>query len=260
MIGGCMAVIDCVEKNLNVAFSFVPRRKPVSAKLDTICLIAHRGAHNNTQGCFENTDAAFSKAMNLNCWGIELDIHATKDNILVVNHDPTLDRLWGVSKRIDELSFEQLRQMVPDIPSLAEIVSRYGKKMHLFIELKAPFNNELALQQDLHCLEAGSDYHLLALEEPQFAAMQHFPRSALLLVAGHNNTEEFCRVSLQKGYGGVLGHYLLLSDKKIARLRGANQKVGVGFVDSRFSLYRETNRKIQWLFSNQAERVSHYLP
>lgn len=254
-----MAVIDCIEKGLNKCYSLLPHAKPSKKKAGAACLIAHRGAHNNRLSQFENTHAAFAQAQAAKCWGIEFDIHATKDNILIVNHDPTLLRLWGVNQRIDQLTFTELRAQAPLIPSLTEVIERYGKKMHLFIELKMPFSAEEALANDLRVLEPGVDYHLLSLDEPVFAAMTLFPRSVMLLVAGHNNAAKFCRLSLQKNYGGVLGHYLLLGERRINRLRKANQKVGVGFVDSRFSLYRELNRGIQWVFSNDALRVSQCL-
>lgn len=254
-----MAVIDCIEKGLNKCYSFLPQSKPSKQKTNAARLIAHRGAHNNKSSRFENTHAAFEKAQAVGCWGIEFDVHATKDKVLIVNHDPTLLRLWHIEKPIEELTLEELRVIAPQIPTLAEVIERYGKKMHLFIELKAPFNSEQALAHDLRFLQPEVDYHLLSLEEPLFAAMSLFIRPVMLLVAGHNNAKEFCRLSLQKNYGGVLGHYLLLNESKIKRLRKAHQKVGVGFVDSRYSLYRELNRGIEWVFSNEAERVSVYL-
>ena len=254
-----MAVIDCLEKGLNKCYSILPQSKPSRQKAQAAHLIAHRGAHNNELSQFENTHAAFRQALTVNCWGIEFDIHATKDNRLVVNHDPTLLRLWNVNERIDQLTLTELREKAPLVPTLAEVIEQYGKKMHLFIELKRPFKAEQALAHDLHSLQPGIDYHLLTLDEPVYGNMTLFPREVMLLVAGHNNAGEFCRLSLHKNYGGVLGHYLLLTESKLTRLRKVNQKVGVGFVDSRFSLYRELNRGIQWIFSNEAEKVSQYL-
>ena len=52
-------------------------------------IIAHRGA---SAYCPENTLVAFEKAINLSSHGIELDIHLSKDQQLVVAHDFTIDR------------------------------------------------------------------------------------------------------------------------------------------------------------------------
>ncbi|HAT9008000.1 TPA: glycerophosphodiester phosphodiesterase, partial [Legionella pneumophila subsp. pneumophila] len=37
------------------------------------------------------------------------------------------------------------------------------------------------------------------------------------------------------------------------------QHFGVGFVDSKNSLYRELNRGVKWLFTNEAININQYL-
>jgi glycerophosphoryl diester phosphodiesterase len=135
-------------------------------------------------------------------------------------------------------------------------VEKYGQKMHLFIEVKSPFLEVDGLYDLLKSLKPCTDYHVLTLDEALLPLLsQKFPREALLLVAVHNNVKRFCELSLKEGYGGVLGHYLLLNKRTISALKSMNQKVGVGFVDSRYGLYRELNRGVKWLFSNDVEQV-----
>lgn len=252
-----MWILDALDKSVNMLVASLPRSIPSQHVLKKARLIAHRGAH--CANYIENTDRAFAKAQALGCWGIEFDVHATADNVIVVNHDPTLNRLWGVNAAINSLTFNALREQAPEVPSLAEIVACYGRRMHLFIELKAPFTAEEALFKTLQPLTPEKDYHLITLDEEVFAPLSKFPRAAMLLVAGHNNAAHQCQLSLQKSYGGVLGHYLLLTATKVAKLHAAQQKTGVGFVDSKFSLYRELNRGMQWIISNNVQRVSQYL-
>ncbi|MBA2657297.1 MAG: glycerophosphodiester phosphodiesterase [Tatlockia sp.] len=243
-------LLNFAEKILDGFFAFFPRKMPSRLHLSEVCLIAHRGAHDNKLEIIENTDAAFARALVLGCWGIEFDVHATADGILVINHDPTLARLWGKNLQISQLNFETLRQLVPQIPTLAEVVERYGKRMHLFIELKAPFVAEEALKEELKSLRPGEDYHLLSLDGSLFSTFKSFSPAVLLLVPVHNNVSKFCNLALQNNYGGVLGHYLLLNNTKVAQLNLAKKRVGVGMVDSRFGLYRELNRGLTWIFSN----------
>lgn len=247
------------EKMIDGYFASIPRCKPLSKYSDKALLIAHRGAHDNANGIIENTFAAFNLAKDVGCWGIEFDVQVTADNVLVVNHDPTLNRLWGHDVAIATITFEQLRALVPQIPSLTEVVDQYGKVLHLFIELKAPFSDEEALVQALKGLLPNRDYHLLSLDADIFSNLSQFPDFSLLLVAAHNNVKEFCDLSLKKNYGGLLGSYLLLTNRKIKKLKEVDQAFGVGFVDSRYSLYRELKRGISWIFTNQAVKVSHYL-
>ncbi len=245
---------------MDVYFALIPRSKPSLDLVNSARLIAHRGVHNQAQGIIENTLAAFDLAKELGCWGIEFDVHTTADKVLVVNHDPTLKRLWGHEQAIAQLSFNELRALAPDVPSLNEVVARYGDSMHLLIELKAsPFQDEEALVHALNGLSAGENYHLLTLNSKVFSALSQFPKNALLLVAGHNNVQQYCNISLNENYGGVLGHYFLINNKVINRLKTAKQIVGVGMVDSKFSLYRELNRGINWLFTNRAKEVNFYL-
>ena len=224
-----------------------------------IHLVAHRGAHDHSLRLRENTRAAFDRALNLGCYGIELDVHASADGVLVVNHDPTLNRLWGHDVAINTLRFDEIRTLAPLVPSLSEVVADYGKQLHLFIELKAPFVATHALADTLQALTPCVDYHLLCLDETVFPSLVLFPNESCLLVPVHNNVSTFCELSLQKRYGGILGHYLLLNNRQIKRLRAANQLAGVGFVDSKFSLYRELTRGIGLLFTNNATTVTRCL-
>ena len=129
-----MSALDCIEKLVDRYFAYRPRRKPILATAPAH-LIAHRGAHHRALSIQENTHAAFERALSLGCSGIEFDIHASADGVLVVNHDPTLKRLWGHDVAIKMLRFDELRALVPELPSLADVVAKYGKRMHLFIEL-----------------------------------------------------------------------------------------------------------------------------
>ncbi|CEK12194.1 glycerophosphodiester phosphodiesterase [Legionella hackeliae] len=255
-----MKMLDFLQKCIDYYFAFIPRKQPVQSTFENARLIAHRGAHDRNKHIVENTDAAFTQALLYKCWGIEFDIHETADHRLVVNHDPTLKRLWGQDVAIAELTFQELRRQVPQIPSLEEVVKRYGKRMHLFIELKAPFAAEAQLAKVLQPLTPCENYHLLSLDEAIFASLSQFPKQSLLLVAEHNNVKQFCELSLKNEYGGVLGHYLLMTKNILKQLQeGENQAVGVGMVDSKFSLYRELNRGVPWLFSNDVAKLSRCL-
>ncbi len=207
-----------------VILATMPRNKPHSEAINNAKNIAHRGAHSNRHGIIENTKQAFDLAYKSGCWGIEFDVHATADDVLVVNHDPTLKRLWRREGVISQLTFAELRQLVPQIPTLAEIVVEYAAKMHLFIELKSLFTSEEVLVTTLSSLTPCKNYHLLTLDASVFAALNQFPKSCLLLVSGHNNVKTFCDLSLMSLWR-VLASYLLLRDKYITQLQGADQKL-----------------------------------
>ena len=254
-----MPILNAVEKAVDAWFALLPQPKPEHEAATQAKLIAHRGAHNQDNTIIENTHQAFLLAETQNFWGIELDVHACKDGTLVVHHDADLQRLWNVKAKIADYDYHSLNQLAPQIPTLRSVVERFGKKIHLFIELKSPFTALEALAETLKPLIACQHYHLLSLNEGIFATIEHFPRPSLLLVPLQHNVHQFCKLSIEKGYGGVLGHYLLLTKPKITALNQANQIAGVGFINSKYSLYRELNRGLRYLFTDNAQVVSDEL-
>ena len=63
-------------------------------------MFAHRGLHSKTHGIPENSMSAFRAAIQKN-YGIELDLHLTRDGELVVFHDDDLKRVCGRPERPD---------------------------------------------------------------------------------------------------------------------------------------------------------------
>lgn len=123
-------------------------------------MIAHRGVSGLEA---ENTCAAFVAAGNRSYYGIETDIHVTKDNKIAVIHDARTNRVSAVDKIVAESTLEEL-QGIPlydnakdvyrtdlRIPTLSDYISickRYDKKAVL--ELKRPMTQEsIALVVDI---------------------------------------------------------------------------------------------------------------
>jgi glycerophosphoryl diester phosphodiesterase len=70
-------------------------------------IFAHRGASAELP---ENTMGAFRRAMELGVDALELDVHRTRDGVLVVSHDPDGQRMAGVPRRIAECDFDEVRR------------------------------------------------------------------------------------------------------------------------------------------------------
>ena len=101
---------------------------------------AHRGLHRAEDGIPENSLAAFRRAVE-GGYGIELDLHLTTDGQLVVFHDDTLDRVCGVSGRVDEQSWPELQQRrllgtEERIPLFREVLETVNGKIPMIIEVK----------------------------------------------------------------------------------------------------------------------------
>ncbi|MBP1995678.1 glycerophosphodiester phosphodiesterase [Paenibacillus eucommiae] len=70
-------------------------------------VIGHRGAAGEAP---ENTLASFQLALEQGADGIELDVHMSKDEEIVVCHDPTLDRTTTGSGRLRAMPLSEIRR------------------------------------------------------------------------------------------------------------------------------------------------------
>jgi glycerophosphoryl diester phosphodiesterase len=99
--------------------------------------IGHRGAQGHAP---ENTLISFQTAMDLGVDGIELDVHLTSDNHLVVIHDDTLERTTAGTGLINSFTLSELKALridnLHEIPTLEEVLDLIDKKIFVNIELK----------------------------------------------------------------------------------------------------------------------------
>ena len=72
-----------------------------------INIIAHRGS---SKAAPENTKAAFKQAIKDQADGIELDVHLTADNHVIVIHDPTIDRTSNNKGFIKDYKLKELKK------------------------------------------------------------------------------------------------------------------------------------------------------
>ena len=112
-------------------------------------IIAHRGL----SGFYpENTMLAFKKCLNLNIYGIELDVQKTKDNQIVVIHDEKVDRTFNGTGYIKDMTLSELQSLNSNfknyennkdckIPTLKEVLTLFKPTDFIInIELK---NNKI---------------------------------------------------------------------------------------------------------------------
>jgi glycerophosphoryl diester phosphodiesterase len=109
---------------------------------------AHRGGAGLAP---ENTLAAFRKALELGVDALELDLHVTRDGVVVVIHDETLDRTTDGRGDVGDLSLEAVKrsdaggkfapafrgERVPTLREVIDLVKAGGNgRVRLDLELK----------------------------------------------------------------------------------------------------------------------------
>jgi glycerophosphoryl diester phosphodiesterase len=242
----------------DIWFLLIPRRRPSRQALHDCKIISHRGEHDNRQ-VKENTLAAFARVAEAGGWGIEFDVRWTRDLQPVVIHDSSTARVFGIDLEVAAVDLHELQQQVPGIPTLEEVVARFGGNTHLMVELKrdelgAVAGRAARLGEIFATLIAAEDYHFLALQLDLFKLVEFAGDKACLPVA-ELNLGNFSHDALTRDLGGVCGQYLLLNQGLIQRHHRQGQKLGTGFIGSRFCFYRELNRGVDWVFTNHALKL-----
>ena len=232
-----------------------PQAVPDKDRLQHCKIISHRGDYDN-RNVFENTMNAFDRAKEQGVWGIEFDLRWTKDLNPVAIHDADLRRVFGLDFSIRQLTLAELKSRCPLVPSLAEMIQRYGKEIHLMIEIKAehypdPVGQNRILSEHLFSLEPEKDYHLLTMRPEMFSKIECVPRSALLPVARFNFSR-LSKMAIAQNYSGLAGHYVLLTRSRLKKHKELKQKLATGYVNSKNCLFRELNRNVEWMFSDNA--------
>ncbi len=222
--------------------------KKSSIEKDNTCLIfAHRGSKCNRP---ENTLAAFQEALRVKTDGIELDVHLSKDNQLVVIHDEKVNRTTSGKGRVRDLSLTELKQLdagswfndrfqgerIPTLKEVLNLLKGENFRGFLNIELKTDIINyprieekvvELVAQEPLPFTIIYSSFNITTLrklnalgvkEEIAYLAGKKLQRVSL------DKVEKFMSsLHLKKKY--VLKYpELLASDSRILRLWGVDSE------------------------------------
>jgi glycerophosphoryl diester phosphodiesterase len=157
-------------------------------------IIAHRGASGYE---YENSRAAFRRAVMLDADGVELDVHATRDGAIVVHHDPEIPGFGAISL----LSRAEARQVRirngEPLPLLSEVLDLVGDR-DVHVEVKSlPEEHDGEL---LEVLDHGP--------APQRYAVHSFDHRIVRRLG-------VCRPELKRGI--LLSAYL---DDPVAAMRG----------------------------------------
>lgn len=229
----------------------IPRYSPGPGLVPRI--VAHRGAWDSSD-CLENTLPAFLKAREKGAWGIEFDVHFTKDLVPVIQHDEDLLRIFKHPGRIRQMTFQEVRAACPAVPRLSEVLALDG--LHFMIEIKTMMSNEQArvFREALGPKSPRLDYHLLTIDPALVRVGEKMPANAWILV-GELRLAPLVELSLARGYGGVAGHYLGMTKALIGRLHQNGQTAGVGFVPTKNQLNREWSRGADFVYTNSISRL-----
>ncbi len=179
--------------------------------------IAHRGLHNDKYT--ENGLLAFENAINNNI-AFELDIHATKDNKLIVCHDSELKRTTGKEGIIEDLTFDEIRENYrlldgEVVPSFQEVLDLNKERCVIVVELKTYKGNYKQLaklaNEALKQIKNKKSIVIISFDPRALIRVKGFGRGLLVC------KEKFWVWHLRHFYESVDLDYCLLEKKSVQR-------------------------------------------
>ncbi len=107
-------------------------------------VIAHRGDHVDVP---ENTIAAFEQGIKHGVDYVEIDLRTTKDSVLVIMHDATVDRMTNGKGLVSDLTLKEIKELkVIDkkkgsgkeykIPTFEEVLQTCRNRIHIYLDFK----------------------------------------------------------------------------------------------------------------------------
>ena len=106
--------------------------------------LIHRGIVNKKykENLLNSFEQSFKKG-----FGVETDIHATKDNKFVCYHDFALNRIFKNKESIKNLNYQKVKEISvknhKPMPLLKDLLTISKNKFYLFIEIKPKFSTKL---------------------------------------------------------------------------------------------------------------------
>ena len=229
--------------------------------------IGHRGASGLTP---ENTKIAFFKALDLGADAVEFDVQLTRDEVVVVIHDETLDRTTDGSGKIADTDFETIRDLDAgswfgaafakiEVPTLGEVLQALGKRCLINIELKPDARGDALVK---HVVTEVAHFDLFdnivfsSFDVEALAALRRMvPNVRLAVVFAGDGEERAMGAARRLDAESINPDVSLVDDHLIAKAHGWGFDVWAWTANDRKEITRLCSLGIDGIFSDYPDRV-----
>ena len=171
--------------------------------------LIHRGIVNKHYK--ENLLKSFNKSFKKG-YGVETDIHITKDHEFICFHDFTLNRIFRKKESVRNMKYSQIKkistQYKKPIPLLKDLLKASKKKFPLFIEIKPIFSKKI-LQKLLKETSKFSKcvfisfkheniYNLLKIKDNTKVGLSFSPPTSIKTIIKKSNNKKIDCIILDK--------------------------------------------------------------
>jgi glycerophosphoryl diester phosphodiesterase len=231
-------------------------------------VIAHRGASRYEP---ENTLRAFDLAIRQGAQMIELDLHMTRDNKVVVIHDPTLDQTTDLKGPVSLRDLAEIKLADAgrgeQVPTLDETLDLTLGKVRLYLEIKDPnaAAETLRIIRDRGC---QSEVMLASFDTALMKRLGDEVRDIELgVIMGSSSLnpvarwrEAFPWISLEKINYQVLCMQVELCFRYIVkRMNARGKKVYVWTADEEKDFQRMSEIGVDGIVSNVPDRLAEFV-
>jgi glycerophosphoryl diester phosphodiesterase len=222
--------------------------------------IAHRGASGHGLAP-ENTLAAFRLAMDIGADLIELDVHRSKDEKIVVIHDDSLDRTTDRKGSVRDLNFREIMSADAGegqrVPLLAEALELMHDRAMVLLEIKPNDITGDVIQQIRDC--DAADHVIIQSFHPEvvvesFALAPGIPRG-LLIGGGDDFAARTCSV----GAGLVVPSFNLLNEETVGNVRLRGLGLWTYTIDEPDQMREAVDLGVDGIITNQPDRLKSVL-
>ena len=207
--------------------------------------LIHRGIVNKNfkENLLKSFKQSFKKS-----YGVEADIHATKDNEFICFHDFTLNRIFKKNLSVKNLNYSKIKdisiKLGKPIPLLKDLLKSSNNKHPLFIEIKPSFS-KLLLKKLLKetskftkCVfisfKHENIYKILSIKKNTEVGLSFCPPTSVKKIIEKSNDKKINYLILDKTY---------LNNKKIQKLKIKKYYYTIK-TKSEFNKFKENNNLI----------------
>ena len=224
-------------------------------------VIAHRGASAQRP---ENTAAAYRLAIEQQADMIEIDLHRTRDGVIVVAHDADLERLGGRGE-IGEATLSEIRALDAGegqtVPTLVEVLDEFGAEIPFNLEVKrgrdarypglgAEVLEELSKRglRDVTLLSSFEDEVLVALREK-------CRKARLAVLVSPRAPKRIFDRAVRVGAEAINPHFVMVDEALVECAHRQGLAVYVYTVDDEAMMRRLLGFGVDGLFTNVPDRM-----
>lgn len=227
-----------------------------------IAVIAHRGGGDLAA---ENTVESLLAAAKEGAVYSEIDVQRTKDGHYVINHDNTFLRVAGLSKKVSDLTLEEVKKLrVKDlfdeeresfeVATLEEMLTAAKGKIGLFIELKGHTADKKMVDEVVKMIKERDMLSETAILSLDYALIQYaeatYPEveTGFLYFFSVGKTAE------------MVGDMLIMeereaSERKLCEIREAGKKAIVWTVNKEESIDKFVRKDVDGIITDYVKKV-----